>query len=113
MSLYRCLAWPLVRHVDAETAHRLTLKLLASGLLPSQLFSSPARRDDPVLAPRLFGRALSNPVGLAAGFDKNAEVPDVMLGFGFGFSEVGGVPPKQQTGHPRHSVVRVEGDRGG
>src|SRR3546814_5883621 len=62
MSLYRCLAWPLVRHVDAETAHRLTLKLLASGLLPSQLFSSPARRDDPVPATRLVGQIGSAPV---------------------------------------------------
>src|SRR3546814_20374139 len=61
MSLYRCLAWPLVRHVDAETAPRLTPKLLASGLLQSHLFSSLARLYDPALATTVLVRARDTP----------------------------------------------------
>lgn len=105
MSLYRNLVFPLVRHVDAETAHRLTLKLLRCAPLP------PAGPDDPVLATTLFGKRLSNPVGLAAGFDKNAEVPDAMLRLGFGFVEVGGITPKPQPGNPRPRVFRLPEDR--
>jgi dihydroorotate dehydrogenase len=105
MSLYGNLVWPLVRHVDAETAHRATLKLLACAPLP------PPRADDPVLATTLFGHKLSNPVGLAAGFDKNAQVPDAMLRLGFGFVEVGGITPLPQPGNPRPRVFRLEEDR--
>ena len=105
MSLYRNLVFPLVRHVDAETAHRATLKLLRCAPLP------PPAADDPVLATTLFGKRLSNPVGLAAGFDKNAEVPDAMLRLGFGFVEVGGVTPKPQPGNPRPRVFRLPEDR--
>lgn len=106
MSLYRHFVWPFVRHVDAEAAHRLTLNLLKSGWVP------PARHiDDPVLATKLFGHALSNPVGLAAGFDKNAEVPDAMLSLGFGFVEVGGVTPRPQPGNPKPRIFRLEEDR--
>lgn len=105
MSLYRNFIFPLVRNIDAETAHRATLKLLACAPLP------PAGTDVPVLATTLFGRALSNPVGLAAGFDKNAEVPDAMLRLGFGFVEVGGITPRPQPGNPRPRVFRLTDDR--
>ena len=105
MSLYRSLVWPLVRHVDAETAHRATLKLLSCAPLP------PPPAEDPVLATTLFGRPVGNPVGLAAGFDKNAEVPDAMLRLGFGFVEVGGITPLPQLGNPRPRVFRLEQDR--
>jgi dihydroorotate dehydrogenase len=105
MSLYRNLIFPLVRNIDAETAHRATLKLLGCAPLP------PAASDDPVLATTLFGNTLSNPVGLAAGFDKNAEVPDAMLRLGFGFVEVGGITPKPQPGNPRPRVFRLPEDR--
>jgi dihydroorotate dehydrogenase len=105
MSLYRNLIFPLVRHVDAETAHRLTLKLLRCAPL------APAAYDDPVLNTTLFGKRLFNPVGLAAGFDKNAEVPDAMLRLGFGFVEVGGITPKPQPGNPRPRVFRLPEDR--
>jgi len=105
MSLYRNLIFPLVQNIDAETAHRATLKLLSCAPLP------PAASDDPVLATTLFGKSLSNPVGLAAGFDKNAEVPDAMLRLGFGFVEVGGITPKPQPGNPRPRVFRLPEDR--
>lgn len=105
MSLYRNFIFPLVRNVDAETAHRATLKLLSCVPLP------PAPADDPILATSLFGKTLPNPVGLAAGFDKNAEVPDAMLKLGFGFVEVGGITPKPQPGNPRPRVFRLAEDR--
>ncbi len=61
----------------------------------------PAAADDPRLAVDLLGRRFPNPVGLAAGFDKGARVPDAMLGLGFGFVEVGGVVPQPQPGKPQ------------
>lgn len=106
MSFYRNIVWPLVRNLDAEDAHRLTLKVLKTGQVPS--FAGAA---DPVLATTLFGKAISSPVGLAAGFDKNAEVPDAMLKLGFGFVEVGGVTPLPQPGNPRPRVFRLVEDR--
>ncbi len=105
MSLYRNFIFPLVRNIDAEAAHRATLKLLSCAPLP------PTAPDDAVLATTLFGKRLSNPVGLAAGFDKNAEVPDAMLKLGFGFVEVGGITPKPQPGNPRPRVFRLPEDR--
>lgn len=106
MSLYRTFAWPFIRQLDAEAAHKLTLNLLQTGLVPAS-----GHVDDPVLATTLFGRALGNPVGLAAGFDKNALVPDAMLRLGFGFVEVGGVTPKPQPGNPQPRLFRLEEDR--
>ncbi len=106
MSLYRTFAWPFIRQFDAEAAHKLTLNLLQTGLVPAS-----GHVDDPVLATTLFGRALGNPVGLAAGFDKNALVPDAMLRLGFGFVEVGGVTPKPQPGNPQPRLFRLEEDR--
>lgn len=100
--------FPLVRPVlhglDAEQAHNLTLRALAA---------LPARRppaDDPRLAVGLLGRNFPNPVGLAAGFDKGATVPDALLGLGFGFVEVGGVVPRPQPGNPRPRVFRLTAD---
>lgn len=98
-------ALPLLHRLDAETAHRLTLKGL--GLLPPR---RPAA-DDPLLTVRAFGLDFSNPVGLAAGFDKDAEVPDAMLGFGFGFVEVGTLTPRAQDGNPRPRAFRLMQDR--
>jgi len=95
------LARPLIHRMDAETAHRLTVAALAtaSALKPGA--------DDPVLATEAFGLSFSNPVGLAAGFDKNAEAIDGALGLGFGFVEVGGVTPLPQPGNPRPRVFRL------
>lgn len=95
---------PLLHRLDAEAAHALTLRGLS--LLPPR---APAP-DDPRLAVNLFGRTFPNPVGLAAGFDKGAQVPDALLGLGFGFVEVGGVVPKPQPGNPRPRVFRLARD---
>jgi dihydroorotate dehydrogenase len=96
---------PLLHRLDPEAAHELTLRVLERGLVPAQ----PAD-DDPVLATTLFGRSLSNPVGLAAGFDKNGRVYDRMGRQGFGFAEVGGVTPRPQAGNPRPRVFRLPED---
>lgn len=99
------LAKPILHGLDAETAHDLTLRALS--LLPPR--TPPA--SDPLLAVQLFGKTFPNPVGLAAGFDKGARVPDALLGLGFGFVEVGGVVPKAQPGNPKPRVFRLPGDR--
>ncbi|KPF70932.1 dihydroorotate dehydrogenase (quinone) [Bosea sp. AAP35] len=95
------LARPLIHKMDAETAHRLTVAALAAA--PS-LRPAP---DDPVLATEAFGLSFSNPVGLAAGFDKHAEAIDGALGLGFGFVEIGGVTPLPQPGNPKPRVFRL------
>lgn len=98
-------AWPLVRAgfaaLDAERAHTLTLALL------ERAPAGPAPADDPRLAVSAFGLAFPNPVGLAAGFDKDARVPDAMLRLGFGFVEVGTLTPRPQLGNPRPRVFRL------
>ncbi|MGC1559245.1 MAG: quinone-dependent dihydroorotate dehydrogenase [Bradyrhizobium sp.] len=95
---------PLLRWFDPEDAHRLALQGLK--LLP---IARP-RGDDQKLAVRAFGLNFPNPVGIAAGFDKNAEVPDALLRLGFGFVEVGTVTPKPQAGNPRPRLFRLERD---
>lgn len=99
------LALPFARMLDPETAHGLSIRALAC--LPPQ--RPPA--DDPRLAVMAFGLAFPNPVGLAAGFDKEAEVPDAMLGAGFGFAEVGTITPRPQPGNPRPRNFRLVEDR--
>ena len=96
---------PLLHRLDAERAHDLTLAALA--LLPA----APPPADDPRLAVAVLGRRFPNPVGLAAGFDKGARVPDALLGLGFGFVEVGGVVPLPQPGNPKPRVFRLPADR--
>ncbi len=92
---------PFLHAIDAETAHHLTIKSLKTGLVPRCPLAA-----DPRLAVSLWGKTFSNPVGLAAGFDKNAEVIAPMLGMGFGFVEVGTVTPRPQAGNPRPRVFR-------
>lgn len=93
---------PLLLRLDPETAHDLTLRALATGIVPSA-----APLDDPILAVELFGRRLRHPVGLAAGFDKNARVYAQMFGQGFAFVEIGGVTPLPQAGNARPRVFRL------
>ena len=69
------------------------------------------RPDDPILAMRRFGLDFSNPLGLAAGFDKNAEVPDAALKLGFGFAEFGTVTPRPQPGNPQPRIFRLPDQR--
>jgi dihydroorotate dehydrogenase len=95
-----------LRVLDAETAHRLAIKALKVGLGPRE-----DGRADPALATPLAGLALPNPVGLAAGFDKDAEVPDAMLATGCGFVECGTVTPLPQVGNPRPRLFRLSADR--
>ena len=101
--------YPLIRPLafafDAETAHRLTIKMLK--LMP------PRRPPDfaPSLRTTVAGIDFPTPVGLAAGFDKDAEVPEQMLSLGFGFVEVGTVTPRPQEGNPRPRLFRLNSDR--
>ena len=104
MALYPLLR-PFAFALDAERAHRLTIRALK--LVPAGL--PPAR--DPMLAVDLAGLVFPNPVGLAAGFDKDAEVWRQMLGFGFGFVEVGTLTPRPQQGNPRPRLFRLVEDR--
>jgi dihydroorotate dehydrogenase len=96
---------PLLLRLDPETAHELALRALETGLVPA----APAV-SDPILAVDLFGRRLAHPIGLAAGFDKNARVYARMFDHGFAFVEVGGVTPLAQTGNPRPRVFRLPAD---
>ena len=104
MALYP-LVRPLVFALDAERAHRLTIRALRA--VPP---GAPAE-EDPRLAIRVAGLDFPNPVGLAAGFDKDAEVHEQMLGFGFGFVEVGTLTPRPQAGNPRPRLFRLAEDR--
>ena len=98
-------ARPFVFALDPETAHTATLRLMKSGMLPA----CPAV-SDPALEVSLWGLKFPNPVGLSAGFDKNAEVIGPAFGMGFGFVEVGTVTPKPQEGNPRPRVFRDPGN---
>jgi dihydroorotate dehydrogenase len=95
---------PLLRWLDPEDSHRLAIQGLK--LLPPLR----SRPDDAKLAVRAFGLNFPNPIGIAAGFDKNAEVPDALLRLGFGFVEIGSVTPKPQSGNPRPRLFRLERD---
>jgi dihydroorotate dehydrogenase len=99
------LAAAALRGLDPETAHRATIAALR--LLPK----APAPADDPRLKTSAFGLAFANPLGLAAGFDKNAEVFDAAPGLGFGFVEVGTLTPLPQPGNPRPRAFRLSEDR--
>ncbi|WP_374574812.1 quinone-dependent dihydroorotate dehydrogenase [Phenylobacterium sp.] len=99
------LAARLMHAFDPEDAHGLTIRALKMGLGPR------GGGDDPILATDLAGLKLANPVGLAAGFDKNAEVFAPMLAAGFGFVECGTVTPLPQAGNPRPRLFRLTEDR--
>ena len=101
------LAARLLSALPAETAHEATLGLTRAfaPVLP------PARADDPRLEVKALGLSFPNPIGLAAGFDKDTRVPDAMLKLGFGFVECGTVTPKPQAGNPRPRLFRLREDR--
>ena len=95
----------LLFRIEAERAHGLTIRALRSGLVPAppKVFD---RRLEAVIGDLRF----ANPVGLAAGFDKNGEAVDALLGLGFGFVEVGTVTPRPQPGNPRPRLFRLPAD---
>lgn len=106
MSVIHDAASAALRLLDPEDAHTLSIKGLKTGLGPR------TAAPDPVLATRFCGLDLPSCIGLAAGYDKNAEVPDDMLAAGFGFVECGTVTPLAQTGNPRPRIFRLTEDRG-
>jgi len=89
-----------------ETAHGLSLAALKAGLPPC-----PVPKADPRLAVEVAGLRFPNPLGMAAGYDKNGEVPDALLRLGFGFAEIGTVTPLPQPGNPRPRIFRLPADR--
>ncbi|MEP0339156.1 MAG: quinone-dependent dihydroorotate dehydrogenase [Alphaproteobacteria bacterium] len=97
---------PALRCLDPETAHSLALMALSMGLAPPV-----ATAPRPILKTRVWGMEFTNPVGLAAGFDKDARVPQAVLGLGFGFTEVGSVTPRPQPGNPKPRLFRLTEDR--
>lgn len=105
IDLYPYLVRPMLCLISAETGHRLAIEALKRGLARSE-----RAPDDPILACRVFGLSFSNPIGLAAGFDKDAEVIDAALALGFGFVEAGTVTPKPQPGNPKPRLFRLEED---
>lgn len=106
IGLFDSLARPMLRMLDPEDAHRLAIHALKFPPFVKLV------ADDPRLAVRVFGLNFRNPVGMAAGFDKNAEVPDALLRLGFGFVEVGTVTPLPQAGNPRPRLFRLNRDQG-
>lgn len=98
---------PLIRLLtDAEQGHKLGIDLLKSGVYP-RLFSD---IDDPVLEVDVFGKKLSNPIGMAAGFDKHGEVIDPLFNLGFGYVEIGSITPLPQPGNPTPRFFRLGQD---
>jgi dihydroorotate dehydrogenase len=96
---------PLLRRLDPERAHEIALMALRLGLAGRD-----ATADDPALAVEVLGRRFANPIGLAAGFDKNAVAVAALMRLGFGFVETGTVTPRPQPGNPRPRLFRLEPD---
>jgi len=102
MSGLYSLAKAMIMAMDPERAHELSLRALKSGLHPVQTAPDPIS-----LAVSVWGLDFRNPIGMAAGYDKNGEVPDVLMKTGFGFVEIGSVTPLPQDGNPRPRVFRL------
>ena len=106
MSLFYKMGTAAMRMLPAEHAHKTTIKALKAGLGPA-----PVKTASPELVTQVGGLTLPNPVGLAAGFDKDCEVPDAMLAAGFGFVECGTVTPRPQIGNPKPRLFRLTEDQ--
>ena len=96
---------PFIFKLDPELAHDLAIKALKTNLIVQN-----NKKDDLLLKTKLFGREIPNPIGIAAGFDKNAEVYNPLFKLGFGFVEVGTITPLNQYGNPKPRVFRLEED---
>ena len=97
----------LIFKLDPETAHSLAIKSLKFNFVPNIIDEE---KNDPLFKTKLFNKDLENPIGIAAGFDKNAEVYNPLFKLGFGFVEVGTVTPEPQFGNPKPRVFRLEED---
>ena len=98
---------PFLFNLDPETAHDLAIKSLKFNFFPRSMFEV---EDEEMLKIELLGKIFPNPIGLAAGFDKSAEVYNPLLNLGFGFVEVGTVTPLKQIGNPKPRIFRLEED---
>ena len=98
---------PLIFKVDPEKAHTLAIKSLKLNLIPN-IFDE--NKNDPIFQTTIFEKDLDNPIGMAAGFDKNAEVYNALFKLGFGFVEVGTITPLKQYGNPKPRVFRLVED---
>ncbi len=96
---------PLLFRLNPESAHNVAIWALRQGLVGGY-----QKADDPILATRVWDMAFPNPIGLAAGFDKHAQVIDPMLNLGFGFVEAGSVTPLPQPGNPKPRLFRLTQD---
>ena len=99
---------PLIFKIDPEKAHTLAIKSLKFNLIPSIFDES---KNDPIFKTKFFDKELDNPIGMAAGFDKNAEVYNALFKLGFGFVEVGTITPLKQYGNPKPRVFRLVEDQ--
>lgn len=113
--MYKLLLRPLFFLFDPETIHHFTFSLIkTTSKIPgvSPLFKRLYAIEDARLERKLFGLTFKNPVGLAAGFDKNAVLYNELANFGFGFIEIGTVTPKGQVGNPKKRLFRLKADKG-
>src|SRR6266511_3564630 len=111
--MYNRILKPLLFRLDAERAHNLVTALMSvTARTPAPAFFDALRaQDDPILATDVAGLCLSNPIGLAAGFDKRAVAIEPIAMLGFGHVEVGTVTPRPQPGNPRPRMFRLPEDR--
>lgn len=109
LSTLASLAMPALRSIDPEQAHSLAIRALASGALT--LGAGGAAADDAKLSVAVLGQRFSNPIGIAAGFDKNAEAGPAIFRLGLGFVETGTVTPLPQAGNPRPRIFRLKQDQ--
>ncbi|KAK9317480.1 Dihydroorotate dehydrogenase-domain-containing protein [Lipomyces starkeyi] len=108
-AFHRYFLVPAIRWTtDAETAHRFAIEAMKAGVYP---VDRSADAEDPDLEVEVFGKKLSSPIGLAAGFDKNAEAIDPLFAMGFSYVEVGSITPKPQAGNPQPRFFRLPKDK--
>ena len=97
----------LIFKINPETAHDLAIKSLKFNFIPN-IFDE--NKNDPMFKTTLFEKEIENPIGIAAGFDKNAEVYNPLFKLGFGFVEVGTITPIKQFGNPKPRIFRLQED---
>ena len=99
---------PFIFSLDPEVAHDLAINSLKINFLPKNIFKV---EDEDLLETKLLNETIPNPIGLAAGFDKSAEVYNSLFKLGYGFVEVGTITPRRQLGNPKPRVFRLEKDQ--